>query len=621
MKKLGFLLLLLSWPAWATTTVTGNIKTLGVSNVSSGSFVRFWLRGCAGNQPRITGTGIIGPSQGGVFYFDFPANGSGAISGTLYSTRDNPGTGNGEIECGGSYQAVWYGMQAFSAGKGGPEVPIHAKINTTLDISNVTPITTNPVVTSPTGDTTYLRLDAGNSPITGPLALNTTLSVGGLATLSAGLSATIGTFTLGLNEGVAGNQGTSQTVNTKLGAGAQHVVNYLTQQSAITPTSQNEAHTYSETIGGTGVPGSSTGGDVVADLVAGTAVSPDWARTQAMGANFICRLAGSGWASLNIECRTTEFDYVNNSLFDAVFNSSAANGDRNHTGINVLSNGTNRGGIGVIVSSNTRAQLNPGTNCTATPGTVANPCGSWQQGILVDAYVNNGIHVVGDSSNQLVIDTVTDSTANSLAFAEAGTTLAAVQTNSAKDFDIQDVARGVNRFYAELSTNGNTRIASVGSGSVNLNVNSGTGTGGAKFGDGAGNTKASISSAGLLRASQAIADQGTACTNGELALSAGWQSTGSATVTNVKGTGQTCEWTITTGTTTAANPTVTDTLTNALPTANTVCWMIITGGNRTPAAGDSFDQTTLSATAPVFTFQGTPTAGGKTYQVVRACGP
>ena len=124
-----------------------------------------------------------------------------------------------------------------------------------------------------------------------------------------------------------------------------------------------------------------------------------------------------------------------------------------------------------------------------------------------------------------------------------------------------------------------------------------------------------------FRAVGLVADQGVACTNGELALSAGWQSTGSATVTAVRGLGQTCEWTITTGTTTAANPTVTDTLTNVLPNATTVCEMIITGGNRTPAAGDGFDQTTLSATAPVFTFQGTPTAGGKTYQVVRRCGP
>jgi hypothetical protein len=124
-----------------------------------------------------------------------------------------------------------------------------------------------------------------------------------------------------------------------------------------------------------------------------------------------------------------------------------------------------------------------------------------------------------------------------------------------------------------------------------------------------------------LRAKGAIADQGTACTNGELALSAGWQSTGTATATAVAGNGQTCQWTITTGTTTAANPTVTDTLTNALPAATTVCELNIHGGTHTAAAGEGFTQTTLSATAPVFTFIGTPTAGGTTYFVTRRCGP
>lgn len=124
-----------------------------------------------------------------------------------------------------------------------------------------------------------------------------------------------------------------------------------------------------------------------------------------------------------------------------------------------------------------------------------------------------------------------------------------------------------------------------------------------------------------LRSSLVLSDQGSICTNGELALSTGWQSTGAATVTGVAGNGQTCSWTVTTGTTTAANPTVTDTLTNALPAATTVCEMNIHGGTHTPAAGESFQQTTLSGTAPVFTFNGTPTAGGTTYFVTRRCGP
>jgi len=112
-----------------------------------------------------------------------------------------------------------------------------------------------------------------------------------------------------------------------------------------------------------------------------------------------------------------------------------------------------------------------------------------------------------------------------------------------------------------------------------------------------------------------------ACTNAELALSAGWQSTGAATVTAVQGTGQTCSWTITTGTTTAASPTVTDTLINALPNLTTVCEMNIHGGTHAAIAGEGFTQTTFSNTVPVFTFIGTPGAAGVTYFVTRRCGP
>jgi hypothetical protein len=126
---------------------------------------------------------------------------------------------------------------------------------------------------------------------------------------------------------------------------------------------------------------------------------------------------------------------------------------------------------------------------------------------------------------------------------------------------------------------------------------------------------------GTFRAGVVVADQGTVCTNGELVLSSGWQSTGTATVTAVAGNGQTCSWTITTGTTTAASPTITDTLTNPLPEATTVCELNVHGGTHTPAAGEGFTQTTLSATAPVFTFIGTPTANGFTYFVTRRCGP
>src|SRR5258708_4220643 len=148
MKKLIVTFLLCAFacsPSLATTTVTGKMKTLGTTNISSGTFVRFWLRGCFGNQPRVPGGGMIGPTQGAVFYTDLVADANGNVSGTIYSTRDGTGNGNGEIECGGSYSTEWYGLQSYLNGKGGPEFPVAAKSGGTLDISNVTPLLASPV--------------------------------------------------------------------------------------------------------------------------------------------------------------------------------------------------------------------------------------------------------------------------------------------------------------------------------------------------------------------------------------------------------------------------------------------------------------------------------------------
>jgi hypothetical protein len=141
----------LSVTASATTSITGNVKNLGTGVVAPGSFVRFYLRGCAGNQPRVNGSAIIAPTLGNVYYFDVVPSSGGAISATLYSTRDSTGVGPGDIECGGSLTAVWYGMQPYLNGKAGPETPIHANNGATIDISMVMPITAMPVVTAAVG--------------------------------------------------------------------------------------------------------------------------------------------------------------------------------------------------------------------------------------------------------------------------------------------------------------------------------------------------------------------------------------------------------------------------------------------------------------------------------------
>lgn len=60
------------------------------------------------------------------------------------------------------------------------------------------------------------------------------------------------------------------------------------------------------------------------------------------------------------------------------------------------------------------------------------------------------------------------------------------------------------------ASNANLRLGGNGNGAVNLNVDSGTSTGGTQFGDGAGNVKASVSSAGLGTFNGGLAAAGTA---------------------------------------------------------------------------------------------------------------
>jgi hypothetical protein len=160
-------LVFVSATASATTTIKGNVQNLGTGVVASGSFVRFYLRGCGGNQPRVNNTAIIAPTLGNVYYFDIVPKSDGSIptGTTLYSTRDATGTGNGDIECGGSLTSVWYGMQPYLNGKAGPETPVHAVSGATLDISTVIPITFTPVVTS-VGGLTQLTLPGSISGFT-----------------------------------------------------------------------------------------------------------------------------------------------------------------------------------------------------------------------------------------------------------------------------------------------------------------------------------------------------------------------------------------------------------------------------------------------------------------------
>lgn len=158
-KRFGVMALVFMASAFsfATVTVSGNLVSPSTSSVSSRAFVRFWIRGCGGNAPRVTGTGIVLPS-----FTDFSPT-AGAISGTVYDSLT-------EISCGGSVGATWYGVQAYYDGKPGPEVPYNVT-GASFNLNSATPNTTSPVVSAPTGDSTYARLDGGNTPFTGAISV------------------------------------------------------------------------------------------------------------------------------------------------------------------------------------------------------------------------------------------------------------------------------------------------------------------------------------------------------------------------------------------------------------------------------------------------------------------
>lgn len=145
-----------------SVTVTGNLKDLTTIAVTTNCFVRFNLRGCNGAQARVSGTALIPPQGGTNWYQDFVPSASGVISGTIYSNDvdiDTTLTPSGH--------GTWYGIVVYNNGIPGPETPYNLADGTTFNLNSATPITTIPVVATPTGDTTYPRLDGGNMPFTG----------------------------------------------------------------------------------------------------------------------------------------------------------------------------------------------------------------------------------------------------------------------------------------------------------------------------------------------------------------------------------------------------------------------------------------------------------------------
>ncbi len=152
--KLGFLgclLAVLGLPCAALTTVTAQLASGDASAQSKGTKVHFELKYCGSNQSRVVGVAVLPPSN-----FDVYPNASGYISKAIY--------GNDLITCGVTagntrWRVTFYSNNVASASAD------YNITGSTFDLTAAIPVTVAPVVASPSGDTTYMRLDGGNESL------------------------------------------------------------------------------------------------------------------------------------------------------------------------------------------------------------------------------------------------------------------------------------------------------------------------------------------------------------------------------------------------------------------------------------------------------------------------
>lgn len=122
-------ILLLTASAWATQAVSGTIQSVGSTATNSGAFVRFELKNCGGNIPRVTGTTIVAPVSK-----DFLPDSNGTFSGVIW--------GNNEITC-GTAQNTYYQVSLWVAGRtqssNSYDIRASFNLNSATPISSITP--------------------------------------------------------------------------------------------------------------------------------------------------------------------------------------------------------------------------------------------------------------------------------------------------------------------------------------------------------------------------------------------------------------------------------------------------------------------------------------------------
>ena len=148
MKKFLLIALLLAFCRDAhaqTATVAGTLRDASGTVVTSNAFVRFELQNFQPSSiPRVSGSGTVVATLR-----DFPPNGSGLLSGAIYRNDNITPAG------------TWWRVCTYFGGTRRNCYRFNIA-GASFDLDSATPIDTDPVVTAPTGDSTYLRLDGGN---------------------------------------------------------------------------------------------------------------------------------------------------------------------------------------------------------------------------------------------------------------------------------------------------------------------------------------------------------------------------------------------------------------------------------------------------------------------------
>lgn len=157
-----------------TVSVTADLKTMFNAGAATKTQVCFSLTDGNGNQlsnPR-TSSGVIVPTATQCVLPD----GSGHVSTTVIA--------NDQITPANSIYSVTY---TFNGRVVHGDIFQFALVDVTENLNIKTALSTIPVVPTPTGDTTYLRLDGGN----GPLALLTVTGTSTLANVNLGIGNTL----------------------------------------------------------------------------------------------------------------------------------------------------------------------------------------------------------------------------------------------------------------------------------------------------------------------------------------------------------------------------------------------------------------------------------------------